>query len=69
MEQQPIEAFFQEARKRDITVGNIRQTEHGVFVQFTPRKGNNEGAYRTFRTLAAFVAFLEDTLKTDNARR
>jgi len=69
MEQQPIEAFYEEAHKRGITVGNIRHTERGVFVQFTPRKGNREGLHRTFRTLEAFAAFLENTFKTNNTQR
>lgn len=59
-----LEAFYEEARRRDIPVGNIRQTERGVFVQFTPCKGNREGLHRTFRTLEAFTAFLENTFKT-----
>lgn len=68
MEQQTIETFYEEARKRGITVGNIQQTERGIFVQFTPRKGNKEGLHRTFRTLEAFLAFALGILPYKNCK-
>lgn len=37
-----IEKYYKEAKKRIITVGNIRETERGVFVQFTPRVGKGK---------------------------
>lgn len=53
-----IETFYNEAKKIGVCVGNIHETERGIFVQFTPRINKKPGKYRTFKNLNDFIRYL-----------